>query len=309
MNPARRGDQGDLGRGTTTLAPRTAASELWEYATDISASAQSIFRQEAVGCMDDACDDVRNLRRLVTSELARRGYQGVMGVAGFRQVYHAVMPVQQTRLQALCQARFPQLLKDGSILCVGAALPESAIACIDAKQVDGTMDRRTWNRYAAAYRRLNGVLNAVANHVASQIQGIPLPATIEGIAGRIHRVEEYYGRTVSHRVIAEEAGVGWRGKNELIVHDVFRCTLRFAAVLTTIPLLPSEKAVNRCGDCEACLDACPVLRHKETHEDFRESCRQYILRLQLDAEVCGKCIKACHYADTPLKKGQSRLLA
>jgi len=253
--------------------------------------------------MDDAHDNVRRAMQLVTSELAKRGYQSVIGVADVNQVFRALMPVQQTTLQAMCHARFPRFLKEGSILCVGAALPESAIACIDAKHADGTIDRQTWNRYAAEYRNLNRVLNTVTTHVATWAHGIPLPATIEGIAGSIHRVDEYYGLTVSHRVIAEQAGVGWRGKNELIVHDVFRCALRFAAVLTTIPLPPSEKVVNRCGDCEACLDACPVLRHKETHEDFRESCRQYILRLQLDADVYGKCIKACCYADTPLKKG------
>jgi epoxyqueuosine reductase QueG len=247
--------------------------------------------------MDEAHENVRMARRLFTAELERSGYQGVMGVAGFRRVYRELMPVQQTKLREMCRGRVQTFLKEGFILCLGVAFPESAIDCIDAKYADGSIDRRTWNRYATEYRKLNDVLNTMAVYLAEQLHGTPIPATVEGIAGKIRRVDEYYGMTVSHRVIAEQAGVGWRGKNELIVHDAFSCALRFAAVFTTLPLVEGKKVVNGCGGCKACLDACPLLRNKESLEQFREGCRKYIMRLQLDADVCGKCIKACYNKD------------
>ena len=100
--------------------------------------------------------------------------------------------------------------------------------------------------------------------------------------------------TVSHRVIAENAGLGWRGKNELIVNDTSSCALRFASVLTTLPLIQDRKVENLCGVCDACLKACPLLRNKEKLENYREGCRRYIIQLDLDADVCGKCIKACY---------------
>jgi epoxyqueuosine reductase len=104
--------------------------------------------------------------------------------------------------------------------------------------------------------------------------------------------------TVSHRVVAENAGLGWRGKNELIVNEKFSCALRFASVVTSLPLSHGEKIKASCGECKACLEACAYLGNKEKLENYREDCRRYIVKLGLEREVCGKCIKACYRHST-----------
>jgi epoxyqueuosine reductase QueG len=98
---------------------------------------------------------------------------------------------------------------------------------------------------------------------------------------------------VSHRVAAEQSGVGWRGKNELIVNPRFSCAVRLASVLTTLPLRRTPTTMG-CGDCHACLDACAILRNKEKLRNYREQCRLYLVSLGLVSDVCGKCVKACY---------------
>jgi len=98
---------------------------------------------------------------------------------------------------------------------------------------------------------------------------------------------------ISHRVIAEHAGIGWRGKNELIITDEFGPALRFTSILINIPLNHSEKTPDNCGDCRACLDSCTILDRKNLVDNYREQCRKYMISLGLKNLVCGKCIRAC----------------
>ena len=234
------------------------------------------------------------VRSLFNTELERVGYYGVIGVAVFKNVYQELMPVQQNKLKEICNGHFQSFVNEGSIICLGIAYPEDVIDCIDFKFDDGTIDRNRWNFYAKEYHNINKILNDISKGISERFNGTPILATMEGIASKIQSVEEYYELTVSHRVIAENAGLGWRGKNELIVNDKFSCALRFASVLTTFPLIHSRKVENLCGICDACLEACPFLKNKEKLENYRESCRRYLIQLELEADVCGKCIKSCY---------------
>ncbi len=92
---------------------------------------------------------------------------------------------------------------------------------------------------------------------------------------------------------AELSGIGWRGKNELIVNPAHSCAIRLASVITDMPLERTDPIPDGCGECRACLDACTFLDNKDKLENYREQCRRYIVSLGLEHEVCGKCIKAC----------------
>lgn len=237
----------------------------------------------------------QNFQRAKTffsEKLAKINHDGVIGAASFKKVYDGLNLVQKNRLKALCTRHFENLRKNGSIICIGIAYPEHAIDCIGVRSSDGTVDRDAWNIYAREYHRLNRFLDNISSCLADLFDGVFVPATVEGIT--VESVEEYYGKTVSHRVIAENAGLGWRGKNELIVNDRFSCALRFASVVVNLPLIHGRKVKPACGECEACLNACPFLRNKDRLKNYRESCRKYIVQLGLEGEVCGKCIQACY---------------
>ncbi|NIM45116.1 MAG: hypothetical protein GTN80_05735 [Nitrososphaeria archaeon] len=227
------------------------------------------------------------------SELAKTEYEGVLGVAKFKSVYEELMPVQKRRLEELCGDLLHSLIEEGSIICIGVAYPEAIIDCINVEP-EGKIDRDEWNIYAKEYGEINSLLNTISDGIADMFHGIQIPATVEGYTKKVQSVEDYYGMTVSHRVVAENAGLGWRGKNELLIHERYSCALRFASVIVDTPLNIAQKKDLSCGDCTACLDVCSFLRNKEMLENYRENCRRHIVALDLKDEVCGKCILACY---------------
>jgi len=236
--------------------------------------------------------NLKRIREYFQSELKRTGYTGVLGVASFRAVCLELMPLQRTRLEELCKEQLQKLMERGSIVCIGIAYPDHVIDCIGVES-GGAPDKNAWNRYARAYRDLNKVLDMISKKIADRFGGVAIPATIGGLAKKVGNVKEYDEMTISHRVVAENAGLGWRGKNELIINQRYSCALRFASILTGLPLPHAEKLPLMCGECEACLDVCPFLRNKQKLKDYRENCRRFISALGLEDEVCGKCILAC----------------
>jgi epoxyqueuosine reductase QueG len=236
----------------------------------------------------------QNVKSFFSEELAKIGYYGVIGVAEFRKVYEDLMPIQKSKLRNICGDKFQSFMKNGSIICIGIAYPEHIIDCINVKLSNGTVDKDAWNIYAKEYNKLNRLLNSISKKIADKFGGIPIPATVEGMISEVKDVKDYYGMTVSHRVIAENAGLGWRGKNELIVNEKFSCAMRFASVITNLPLIHGKKVDTSCGECEACLEVCSFLKNKGKLENYRENCRRYMVKLGVEDEVCGKCIKACY---------------
>ena len=237
--------------------------------------------------------NLQRIRGVFEEESARHGLSGVLGVAAFESVYRALLPVQQRRLEELCGGELRRLLRGDSVISIAYAYPEYAIDAIALRSGKG-YDKDSWSIYAQWYRRLNRSLNATAKKLAEETEGIAIPATTAGVADKVKHVEEYYGTTVSHRVAAELAGIGWRGRNELIVNPSYSCAIRLASIVTSLPLERTPPSAGSCGSCLACLAACSFLRLKDRLDNYREQCRRYIISLGLDADVCGKCIKACY---------------
>jgi len=75
------------------------------------------------------------------------------------------------------------------------------------------------------------------------------------------RVARYYVDTgpVIDRAAAKRAGIGWCGKNTLIITRTGHGSWVFLGeVLTDLPLSPAEPDDGDCGRCRLCLDACPT---------------------------------------------------
>jgi len=95
---------------------------------------------------------------------------------------------------------------------------------------------------------------------------------------------------MSLKVLAKAAGLGWRGRHGLIVTPEVGPALRFATVFIPQRAETRSRQLAGCGECQACLEVCPVLR---TSRHYREACRRRLAALDLEDEVCGICVRVC----------------
>ncbi len=161
--------------------------------------------------------------------------------------------------------------------------------------LEDILDRPT-PLYFHHYRQVNFLLDRIALELANELQsrgqrGLALPAS------------QYVQRDpprgqVSHRLLGWQAGLGWRGRNNLLVNPEFGSQVRYVSILTDADL-PCGKPLQRdCGDCDACLEVCPAGAIREDPLAFDlEACYaklcEFVKIRFVGQHICGVCVKAC----------------
>jgi epoxyqueuosine reductase len=81
------------------------------------------------------------------------------------------------------------------------------------------------------------------------------------LCARGARVARYYVDTgpVIDRAAARRAGIGWFGKNTMIITKrAYGSWVFLGEILTDLEIRPDPEADGDCGQCRICLDACPT---------------------------------------------------
>ncbi len=63
---------------------------------------------------------------------------------------------------------------------------------------------------------------------------------------------------ISERFFAQQAGLGWIGKNGLLIRTRRGSYCVLASLLSTLELPRDEPLASRCGNCTRCIDNCPT---------------------------------------------------
>lgn len=164
------------------------------------------------------------------------------------------------------------------------------------KVLEEIVDKPT-KLYYHHYRQVNFLLDRIALQISLFIQkegfqSMPIPATqvVDWANQRGH---------LSHKLVAKHAGLGWIGRNNLLVNPNFGAKIRLVTVLTDLPLRVNGPIDGDCGECRACVSVCPAGAIGETPEQFDhikcyEKLREFQRSGLVGQYICGVCVKVCN---------------
>jgi len=150
--------------------------------------------------------------------------------------------------------------------------------------------------YYHHYRQANMALDQIAFRLSNFIQSkgfraLPVPAS------QIIDWEKQRGH-LSHKKIGFLAGLGFVGRNNLLVNPQIGARFRLVTILTNMPSRADSPIEIDCADCRACIEVCPAGAIKEKKEDFDhikcyEKLKEFRNKRIVGQFICGICVKAC----------------
>lgn len=194
---------------------------------------------------------------------------------------------------ARCRERFPEIQWR-----VPDDLPRALVIAhpLLAGALETVVDQPT-HVYFHHYRQVNIFLDQVALETAGFLEangfrGLPVAAsqTLDALDLTSH---------LSHRHLGFMAGLGWRGRSNLLVNEQYGSRFRLATVLTDAPLtVGGPREDELCGNCNLCARACPAGAIGSVAEAFQlDKCHARLSEFRkiqrIGQRVCGVCQRAC----------------
>ena len=92
---------------------------------------------------------------------------------------------------------------------------------------------------------------------------------------------------------AQKAGLGWRGKNTLLLNRKLGSFIFLGELFINIDLEPDKAESDHCADCYACVDACPTGALTAPYRLNAEKCISY-LTIEANSELENPYITGNH---------------
>ena len=225
--------------------------------------------------------------------------------------------------EAIKQELFRVLKEHGAVLCGAADMkgisPEGletgiSVAVPVPKSIVRDLKTAPTEEYLRAYESLNSRLNGIVTAGAEYLRQMgyrALPNTTDRVT-----VNEERCSPIPHKTFAVRAGLGWIGRNCLLITPEYGGAVRLSSLLTDAPLPTDEPCTeSRCGDCRLCADACPA--HALTGALWQPGMpraelldQETCYACQLDrmetatgirSDLCGLCFAVCPYTENYIK--------
>ncbi len=149
-------------------------------------------------------------------------------------------------------------------------------------------------------------------HLVVRDKLVAIAETLEGALGRdVHGRPCVDSAPLLERDLAEAAGLGFVGKNTMLIAPGVGSYVVLGELLLAVdaaPTAPFPTEATRCGDCTACLDACPTDAFVGPHDLDARRCVSYLtiehrgdiapeLRPRIGTMVfgCDICQEVCPY--------------
>jgi epoxyqueuosine reductase len=106
---------------------------------------------------------------------------------------------------------------------------------------------------------------------------------------------------LAEKALAVRAGLGFIGRNHLLIHPQLGPQVLLGELITTLELQPDEPAGGTCAKCDLCLRACPTgALRRDGFLDARD-CISCLTQYQPSPKIghwlfgCDECLLACPY--------------
>lgn len=170
--------------------------------------------------------------------------------------------------------------------------------------------------YYQAYTNINSSLNEIVRKGAAFLQSKGFKAQAQTTDSVVTQSDNR--TTLPHKTIALRAGLGWIGKNNLLITRQYGGAVRLSAILTDAPLTPAAQLHHSlCGDCAVCFTVCPAHSIKGNNweagmdrDDMIDMRACEAMANQLsgrnfgkpDATICGLCFAMCPFTQRYLNE-------
>jgi epoxyqueuosine reductase QueG len=105
-----------------------------------------------------------------------------------------------------------------------------------------------------------------------------------------------------HKTVALRAGLGFIGKNNLLITNQYGCALMLGKVLTTAPFATAGTPIKepQCGDCDICVDVCATKALLGKTWSVTTAREEIITRTL--CTLCLQCMVRCPYTEEYAKR-------